>query len=101
MYDALLIVIVLIVGIGGLVGIAYTLDQRGKRLRGDGPKLPKTGPIGRLLPWIAGGIVALTILSLIGAFAFRSLVLVRLTWVGLFVYIINGIIYRIVRRSGL
>ncbi len=100
MSDALLIVTVLVVGIGALVGIAYALDQRGRKLRGGGPKWPKPGPLSRLLLWIAGGIVALTILSLIGAFQFRSLVFVRLTWAGLVLYIFNGIIYRIFRASG-
>ena len=100
MSDTLLIIVVLAIAVGGLVAVAYLLDKRGKKSQPIGPTLPESGPIGKLLLWIARIMVALMMLSIIGAFVYRSLALASFTGCCLAIYIIDGIIYRIVRLSG-
>ncbi len=99
MSDALIIILVLVVGIGGLVAAAYFLDQRRKKSGPIGSALPQPGPIGRVLLWIARILVVLMVLSIVGAFAFQSLPLAWLTASCLALYIIDGIAYRVVRLT--
>jgi hypothetical protein len=100
MSDTFVIILVLFVGIGGLVGGAYFLDNRGKKIKPIGPVMPNPGPFGRLLLWIARILVAIMVLSIIGAFVFKSLLLVWITGSCLTFYMVDGIIYRAVRLTG-
>ena len=100
MNDALLIITVPVVIVGGLVAVAYLLDKRGKAHRPSDPPLPELGPLGKILLWIARILVVLMVLSLIGAIVFRSLPLASLTGSGLLVYILDGVLYRVVRLTG-
>jgi len=100
MSDKLILILVPVVLIGGLVGVAYLLDKRGKKSEPIGPTLPPPGPIGKILLWIARVLVILMVLSIIGALAFRSLPLAWLTGSFLLMYIIDGTIYRFVRLTG-
>ena len=100
MSDTLFIILVLFVAIGGLVGVAYFLDKRGKKSKPIRPPLPEPGPTGRVLLWIARILVVIMVLSIIGAFVFSSLLLAWLTASCLFLYIVDGIIYRVVRMTG-
>ena len=100
MSDIVFIILVLVVAIGGLVGVAYLLDKRRKKSNPIGSTLPDLGPIGRILLWIARIIVGFMVLSIIGAFVFRYLPLVWFTASCLALYILNGIIFRVVRLTG-
>jgi hypothetical protein len=100
MNDALVIVLVLVAGVGGLVAAAYALDRRRGRSGAIGPVPPPPGPIGRILLWIARILVGLMVASIIGAFAFRSMLLAWLTAVWLALYLVVGVAYRIARLDG-
>ena len=100
MSDRILLIIVPAVALGGLVGIAYLLDQRTKKNQPVGPKLPEPGPLGRSLLWITRALVVIMLLSIIGAFVFKSLALAGVTAGCLALYIINGLIFRAIRLSG-
>ncbi len=91
------IVLVAVIGIGGLVGVAWLLDRRRRVAGSIGPVLPPPGPSGRLFLWIARGLVAAMVLSILGAFVFRSLTLAWVTATCLLLYIIDGLMYRAVR----
>ncbi len=94
------IVLVAVVGIGGLVGVAWLLDRRRRVAGPAGPALPQPGPLGRLFLWIARGLVVAMVLSILGAFVFRSLTLAWVTATCLLLYIIDGLIYSAVRMTG-
>ena len=100
MNDILFIILVLVVAIGGVVSVAYLLDKRRKKSNPIGPTLPKLGLIGRILLWIARILVGFMVFSIIGVFVFRSLPLVWFTAGFLALYILDGIIYRVVRLTG-
>ncbi len=100
MRDTLFIILVLVVSIGGLVGVAYFLDRRGKKSKSFRSPLPGPGPTGRILLWIARILVVIMVLSIIGAFVLSSLSLAWLTASCLFLYIVDGIVYRVVRTTG-
>jgi hypothetical protein len=100
MNDTLFIILVLFVAIGCLVGVAYFLDKRGKKSKPIRPSLPEPGPTARILLWIARILVVIIVLSIIGAFVFSSLSLAWVTAGCLFLYIVDGIIYRMVLMTG-
>ena len=100
MNDTLLMIAAPVVFVGGLVGVAYLLDKRGRARRPIDPPLPDLGPLGKLLLWIARILVVLMVLALMGAIAFKSLPLASLTGSSLLLYILDGILYRVVRLTG-
>lgn len=82
--------------------IVYVLRKRSKRFKPvDTPltHLSDTGLFGKVLVWTARILIVLMVLSITGAFVFRSIALVSLTGTCLGLYLLNGIIYRIVVRS--
>jgi hypothetical protein len=99
MNNGIFIFLVLAVLLSIVFGIAYTLDKRGKNL----VKSPETpvGPISRIVRWSLYGIMGMTILFIIGAFALREMFFVKLAGNFIFLYIFIGIIYRIVRSKGI
>jgi hypothetical protein len=99
MSNLFLIIFVLVIGLGGLFGVAWFLDRRGRKAR-EAQLLPKPGPIGRILLWIARILILLCILSVIGAFLFQSKELVWFAGDCLMLYIVDGILYRIFLASG-
>jgi hypothetical protein len=62
--------------------------------------LPAPGPIGNILLWIVRILVVLMVLSIIGAFVFRSLPLAWFTGACIGLYIVIGLIHRFVRLAG-
>jgi len=100
MSDTLLIILVCVFAIGGLVSVACILDKRSKQSEPAGYSKPEPGSIAKILLWIARMLIALTILSIIGAFAYRSLFLAQLAGSLLFLNIIDGILYRVVLSVG-
>ncbi len=100
MDNAVLIIFVLVTGLGGLFGPAWLLDRRGRKARESRAPLPEPGPIGRILLWIARILILLCILSVIGAFLFQSKELVWFAGDCLIMYIVAGILYRIMLVSG-
>jgi hypothetical protein len=94
------IIFVSVIAIGTILGIAYILDKRGKQSKSANPALLKLGPIGIVLIWVARTSVVLMILSIIGAFVFRSLPLISFAGSCLGLYILDGIIYRVIRSTG-
>jgi hypothetical protein len=97
MSNTFLIALVLVVGLGGLFAAAYLLDKRGKAHR---PSLPKSGPLGRIFKWVGGFLVAMAAASVIGALVFRSMALVQLAGTAVGLYLLDGIIYRILLSAG-
>ncbi len=97
MIDGFLIIVVVLIAIGGIAGVAYLLDKRGKNAD---QTPPKPGPIARVFWWIARILVVLMVLSIIGAIKNASIPLASLTGTLLGVYIFNGIIYRILLANG-
>jgi hypothetical protein len=97
MSNTILIALVLVVGLGGLFSAAYLLDKRGKAHH---PALPKAGPLGRIFKWVGGFLVVMAVALVIGALVFRSMVLVQLTGTSLVLYVLDGVIYRILLSTG-
>ncbi len=96
------IVIILAIATGLIAPIVYVLRKRSKSIKPvDTPltHLSEIGLFGKVLVWAARILIVLMVLSIIGAFAFRSMALVSLTATCLGLYIFSGIIYRIVVRS--
>ena len=100
MSNTILIILVLIGAIGSVVFIAYILDRRSKKVKSTGSPLRKPGPIGKIFLWIARILVAVMVLSIIGAFAFQSLALAWFTGACILLYIIDGMIYRVLLLTG-
>jgi hypothetical protein len=100
MSDSLYIVVILVVAIGGLIGVAYLLDQRGKKRKPLGPTLPEPEPLSRIFLWIARILVGIMVLAVVAAIVYKSLPLIELAGGGLSLYILTGLIYRIVRING-
>jgi hypothetical protein len=100
MNDTMVIIVTAIVGVGGLVGVAYLLDRKRAKSGPIGPTLPAIGPVGIALLWVARVLVVLMVLSIVGAFALQSITLAWFTAFCLVLYIVAGTIYRIVRISG-
>ncbi len=98
--DVLLIVVVFMLGLGGLLGIAYALDLRRQKHGPIGPALPRLGRMGRGLLWAARILVALMVFSITGAYVLRVAVLVWVTAGFLALYIVDGLAYRLVRLTG-
>jgi hypothetical protein len=99
MSDLLLIILVLAGGFGLIIGVAYLLNKRGRKSQGD-PAISKSGPVGKILLWITRALVILMVLSIIGAIVFVSIKWIWSTAVFLLLYIIVGILRRIVLLSG-
>jgi len=100
MSDTLFIILVLLVAAGGVLGVAYMMDKRDKKSKPVDHPLPELGPIGRMLLWGGRVFIVLAVLSVIGAFVFNSLPFVGLAASCIALYILSGIIYRIVRPTG-
>jgi hypothetical protein len=100
MSDTFILILVPVVLIAGLVGAAYFLDQRGRKSRSAEPVLPAPGPIGNIILWVVRLLVVLMVLSIIGAFVFRSMALVWFTGGCIGLYVVIGVIHRFVRLAG-
>jgi len=99
MNNGAFIFLVLTVLLSIVFGASYALDRRGKGLT----KSPETpvGPISRIVLWISYGVIGMTILFIVGAFALREMFFVKLAGNFIFLYIFIGVIYRIIRPRGI
>ncbi len=100
MEDPLVVVAVAVLALGGIVGIAYSLDARRKRRGILGPRLPPPGSIGRNLWWIARLLAATMVLIVAGAYVFKAPELAWLAIGGLVLFFADHVAYRIVRLTG-
>jgi hypothetical protein len=100
MNDTFYIIIVLFTLIGGLILAAYFLEKRGKIDKPNNQNLPELGRVGKILLWIIRILVITMALSLVGGFVFKSLPLFWVTASCLLLYVIVGIIFRIIRLAG-
>lgn len=100
MNDTLLFIVVVSSALFLILGPAYLLDRRRKSTRKTESQVAP-GPASRIVLWISYGILAITILLIVGAFALRVMLFANLAWSFLLLYIIAGIIYRIVRPRGM
>jgi hypothetical protein len=100
MEDATFIMGVMVLAVGGLLGVAYSLDIRRKRYGVLGPKLPPAGRLGRRL-WLAARLLtALMVLLAAAAYAWHSAWLAGMV-LGLFLlFFADHTAYRIVRLTG-
>ena len=98
--DALFALAVILAAIGGLIGIAYSLDVRRERHGPIGPRLPRPGAIGRTCWWAARILAGLALLAVVLAYALhiRGLAWVALGCLALF--FVDHVIYRVVRLTG-
>jgi hypothetical protein len=99
MNNGIFIFLVLAVLLSIVFGVAYALDRRGGSLV-KSPEQP-VGPISRIVGWSLYGVIGMTILFIVGAFALREMFFVKLAGDFIFLYIFIGIIYRIVRSKGI
>ncbi len=98
--DALFVLAVILAAIGGLIGIAYSLDVRRVRHGPIGPKLPPPGIIGRTCWWIARVLAVTMLLSVLFAYILH---LPTLAWVAvgcLALFFVDHLIYRVIRLTG-
>ncbi len=98
--DALFALAVIMAAIGGLIGIAYSLDVRREKHGPIGPRLPPPGAIGRTCWWIARILAAMMLLSVALAYLLH---LPALAWVALGLlapFFVDHVIYRLIRLTG-
>ncbi len=100
MDDALFAGAVTVLAIGGILGIAYSLDARRKRRGTFGPKLPPPGRVGRALWLLARVLVALMLVAVAGAHLFRVPALAWLAGGCLVLFFADHVAYRLVRLTG-
>jgi len=98
--DVLFGIAVVMLAIGGIVGIAYALDAHRKRHGPLGPALPRCGRVGRCLLWGARILVALMVLSVLGAYIFRAPIWVWVTLGCLVLFALDELAYQVVRLTG-
>ena len=96
MSDSLFIILVVGLAIGAILGLTFALQTRVRHRGTLGNPLPPLDRTGRRLWWIARILVGLMALSILGAFAYRSLLLVGISAACLFLYILDGLIYRLI-----
>jgi hypothetical protein len=80
-----------------IFGVAYLMDKRQKGVASK-VQVP-LGPIGQLLLWVSRGILAVTILAVVGSFVLNEVVYAKLAWYFLFAYIISGFVFQIARHN--
>ncbi len=100
MEDLLLAIAVVILALGGLLGVAYSLDVHGSRHGSFGRRLRPPGPVGRALWWTARVLVAAMTITVASAHLFRVPSWAWLTLVGFALFVIDHTAYRIVRITG-
>lgn len=100
MNDTMLFIVVIAGALVLILGTAYAMDRRRKVITKTKPQLPP-GLFSRIILWISYGVLLMTILFIIGAFALKEMIFANLAWNFIFLYIIVGIIYRIARPRGL
>ena len=99
MNNTAFILLVLVVLLGIVFGVAYLMDKRRRRFS-NVQEIP-AGPLSRTLLIVSYGVVAVTILWIVLAFVFREMIFVSLSWNFIFLYVVIGIFYRIIRPRGL
>jgi hypothetical protein len=100
MSDALFVVIVLVVALGGLAAAAYLIEKRSKKSPSKVPLMPEPGPVGRVLFWVTRVLVVFLVLCAVGAFVFKSLALVWVAFGLILLGVVIGRIYHGVRLFG-
>ena len=100
MSDSVFTILVLIAAFGIIFGVAYMLDSRKKQTSKTNSKI-SLGPISRIVLWISYGLILITILFLVGAFTFNQVFFAGLAKNFIYLYIIIGIVYRIIKPRGI
>ncbi len=99
MSDTLTASLFFVIGMAAILGIAYLLDRR--RVAQTIGRLPHPlGPAGRILLWTSRLLVAVMLLSMVGAWFLRSLPLAWLAGISTLLGLINGFIPEAVREVG-
>ncbi len=100
MEDILLGIAVIVLGLGGVVGIAYSLEAHRRRHGSFGPKLPPAGHIGKALWWAARALAALMAVFIASAYIFGVEALAWLAVACLVLFFADHTAYRVVRLTG-
>lgn len=100
MNDTVLFITVIAGALILILGVAFLLDQRRKATNNTESKVPP-GPISRLILWTSYVVLVITILFIIASFVFHEIVFATFARNFIFLYIIIGIVYRIVRPRGM
>ena len=100
MEDIPFTVAVLLLAVGGILGVAYSLDARRKKHGPLGPALPRCGHLGRGLLWGTRILVVFMVLSTLGAYLFRSLTWLWITLGCLVLFVLDELALRVVRLTG-
>jgi len=96
MSDNLFIILVLIIAFGVVFGVAAMLNKRSKSLNKIDLE-PPSGLISKILLWISYGLLIIAVLFIIGAFVFSQEIYAGFAGSLVFLYIIVGVIYRIMK----
>ena len=100
MENASFAIAVVVLAVGGLLGLAYSLDVRRAHHGPIGPKLPPPGAIGRTCWWAARILVGMMLLAVGLAYLLR---LPELAWIAVgcvALFFIDHVIYRVIRLFG-
>jgi hypothetical protein len=99
MNDTVLFILVLTSALVLILGTAYAMDRRRKvAMKAEAKTRP---PVPRFVLWIAYGSLVITVLFIIGAFAFREMIFALLAGSFILLYIIAGLIYRLSKPRGM
>ncbi len=98
--DALFALAVILVAVGSLIGIAYSLDVRRRRHGPIGPRLPPPGAVGRTCWWIARILAGVMLLSVLFGYLLHRPVLAWIALGGLALFFVDHVIYRVIRLTG-
>ncbi len=98
--ETLLGLLVIVMGIGGIAGIAYSLETHRRRRGSFGPKLPPAGRLGHTLWWAARLLAALMVLGLTAAALFRLPALAQFAVACFVLFFVDHALYALVRLTG-
>ena len=93
MNDVAYFILVLVVASIVIFGVASFMDKRHK------PKVQAPlGNVSQIIQWLSRGMLALTVLAVLGSFTLNQVIYAQLAWSFLIAYILLGIAFQIARH---
>jgi len=100
MENATFTIAVVALAVGGLLGVAYSLDVRRERHGPIGPELPPPGAVGHGLWWAGRILLAMMLVSVAAAYFLR---LPDLAWLAVgcaALFLLDHLIFQVIRLTG-